>query len=93
MRRTKYFWRLFPGIRAFRFQLWWQTKGMTKIFYLPVAIAGFVVTMISAWMAWRFLRRGYIDYWPDTQSPRLKNAVSSEKTASPGSLVTDALQN
>ena len=88
MRRTKYFWRLFPGILTYRFQLWWQTKGIKKLLYLPATLVGFVVSVISSWMAWRFLRRGYIDYWPDTQSPRLQNFVPGEKIAGSGSLVT-----
>jgi glycosyltransferase involved in cell wall biosynthesis len=88
LRRTKYFWQLFPGILTYRFQLWWQTNGIKKLWYLPATIVGFVVSVISSWMAWRFLRRGYIDYWPDTQSSRLKDFVPGVKMPGPGSLVT-----
>jgi len=93
LRQTRYFWRLFPGILTYRFQLWWQTRGMKKLLYLPATLAGFVVSVISSWMAWRFLRRGYINYWPDTQSPRLKGFVPGQKMPNRGSLITDATQN
>ncbi len=72
LRRARFFWRLFPGLLTFRFQRLARLRGAEKIRALPAAFAGFFVTMISAWMAWRFLARGYTDYWPLTRSNNLR---------------------
>ena len=72
LRRARFFWRLFPGLLTFRFQRLARLRGAEKIRAFPAALAGFFVTMISAWMAWRFLALGYTDYWPLTRSNNLR---------------------
>ncbi len=62
--RTRFFWRLFPGILTFRFRRLWKLPGWRKLTHLPAALAGFGVTLIACWRAHRFLRRGMSQYWP-----------------------------
>ena len=62
--RTRYFWRLFPGILAFRWRRLAQMRGVHRLTHLPAAIAGFAVTLIACFQAARFLRRGVSNYWP-----------------------------
>ena len=69
--RVKHFWRLFPGILTFRFERLAKLRGLKRMIHLPAATAGFVVTMTACWQAWRFLKRGSTNYWPDTKSPNL----------------------
>jgi hypothetical protein len=70
--QAKYFWRLFPGILTFRFERLAKLRGLKRLVHLPAATAGFVVTMVACWQAWRFLQRGSTNYWPDTKSPNLR---------------------
>jgi Glycosyl transferase family 2 len=71
LRGTRRFWRLFPGILGFRFQRLTRLTGVKKVVYAPAALVGFSVTLVSCAMAYRFLKQGYTNYWPDTKSRRL----------------------
>jgi len=62
--RTRYFWRLFPGILTFRWQRFAQMRGWRRLTHLPATLAGSVLTLIACWQAVRFLQRGMISYWP-----------------------------
>ena len=62
--RTRYFWRLFPGILGFRWVRLAQMRGLRRLTHLPAAAAGFAVTLVACWQAARFLRRGVSNYWP-----------------------------
>ena len=42
----------------------------------PAALAGFGLTMLAAWLAFRHLKQGSLNYWPDTRSPGLKNLAA-----------------
>ena len=88
MRRTRHCWQLFPNLVSSRFQRLRGLRGMKRFTHLPVAFAGLAVSLLAARRAYRALCTGYIDYWPDTQSPNLKTfrapsatSVSISKTA------------
>lgn len=68
VRKSEYFWRLIPGITAFRFKRLARLKGLRKIFYFPMALAGFFVSMLSCFLAYGTLKQGYVDYWPHAKS-------------------------
>jgi hypothetical protein len=72
MRRTRHGWQLFPNLLTSRFQRLKGLRGAKRITHLPVALAGLSVTLLASHRAYRALRAGYINYWPDTQSPKLK---------------------
>ncbi len=71
IQRTRWFWKLFPDALGYPFRRLKGIPGARKL-HFPSALAGFGVTVISCWMAYRMLKRGYTNYWPDTQSPRLR---------------------
>ncbi len=71
LRRTKHFWRLFPGLLTFRFERLGKLEGAKKVTQFPAALAGFLITLVACWQAHRFLKQGCTDYWPDTSSPKL----------------------
>jgi len=64
LRRTRRFWRLFPGILGFRWRRLGRLGGMRRVTHFPAAAAGFVVTLVACWQASRFLRGGMEQYWP-----------------------------
>lgn len=62
---TRHFWQLFPGVCTFRYQRWALRPAGEKLRYFPAMVVGSVVTALSSWMAWRSLRRGLLEYWPE----------------------------
>lgn len=64
VRRSRFFWRLVPGAVGYRFKRLKRLKGLGKITCLPAAFAGFGVSMLSSFMAYDFLKRGGVSYWP-----------------------------
>jgi len=64
VRRTVFFWRLFPGILGFRWRRLARMQGLRRLTHFPAALAGFGVTLVACWQAARFLRRGVTNYWP-----------------------------
>jgi glycosyltransferase involved in cell wall biosynthesis len=83
MRRTRHFWQLFPNLLSSRFQRLRGLRGIKRITHLPVAFAGFAVSLLAARRAYRALCTGYINYWPDTQSPNLKSFRAPSDTSVP----------
>jgi len=71
VRQTRHFWQLFPGVLTFRWKRWAKLGAAKKARFLPAALMGFGVSLLSCWLAWRFLKRGFDKYWPDTRSPGL----------------------
>jgi hypothetical protein len=79
---VKYFWRLFPNLLRFRYERWRALPIGKRITHFPSALAGFAITLLASRMAFRFLKQGSINYWPDTRSPGLKQFVSNRAPAS-----------
>jgi len=79
LRETRVFWRLYPNLLTSRFARLRRLRGIKKLMCLPIAIAGSAVTLLAAWLAWQFLKKGYTDYWPDTRSPGLKEFTLGEQ--------------
>jgi glycosyltransferase involved in cell wall biosynthesis len=64
--RSRFFWRLFPGLLGFRWRRLGRMHGLRRVTHFPAAAVGFLVTLVSCWRASRFLRRGVSSYWPKT---------------------------
>ncbi|HTD87453.1 MAG TPA: hypothetical protein VK850_12820, partial [Candidatus Binatia bacterium] len=72
MRRIRHCWQLFPNLLSSRFQRLKGLRGIQRITHLPIAFAALAISLLASHRAYRALRAGYLDYWPDTQSPKLK---------------------
>ena len=72
MRRVRHCWELFPNLLSSRFQRLRALRGIQRITHLPIALAGLAISLLASYRAYRALRAGYLNYWPDTQSPNLK---------------------
>lgn len=68
---VRHCWRMFPGVLSFRWQRLRRMRGAGRLVHLPATLAGFLVTLAACWLAWRALRRGTCDFWPETRSRRL----------------------
>lgn len=62
--RAGHFWRLFPGVCTFRLRRWARQRGWRLAAHLPATLVGCAVTAVAAFLAFRSLRRGLIEYWP-----------------------------
>jgi len=89
LQRVRFFWRLFPGLLTFRFQRLAKLKGSKQIIHFPAAVAGFFLGLLAGWLAWRFLKQGSTQYWPDTRSAHLRR-LSAMQAASAQPIVKDA---
>jgi glycosyltransferase involved in cell wall biosynthesis len=70
LRRTRFFWRLYPGLLGHRFRRLAAQRGVHRLTCLPAALAGVSVALVSSVLAHRALKRGCTDYWPRSQRLR-----------------------
>jgi hypothetical protein len=86
LRRTRWFWRLFPGILSFRFRRLARLPVAKRLLHLPATLIGFGVTLAAGWLAARALRRGRLHYWPDKRQPpdRPDDSVGLVRPVLPG---------
>jgi glycosyltransferase involved in cell wall biosynthesis len=87
IRVTQHCWQLFPGLLSFRFRRLANLRGMRRLLYFPAALLGFFVTLVASWQAFRALKQGGANYWPDTKSLRLGQHLSPAESA-PSALPT-----
>jgi hypothetical protein len=67
LRRRRFFWRLYPGLFSQRFQHL-KKLGLRKgLSCFPAAVASLLTSLISSFMAYRALRAGCTDYWPQAR--------------------------
>jgi len=93
LREVKFFWRLFPNLLRFRFERWRALPLGMRVRFFPSMMIGYGVTLIASRMAFRFLKQGSIDYWPDTRSPGLKRFVPNHApTSSSERFISPAIQ-
>jgi glycosyltransferase involved in cell wall biosynthesis len=64
LRRSRFFWRLYPGLLRHRFDRLLKVTGWKRVACAPVAVVGFALALVSGFLAWRALKRGATDYWP-----------------------------
>jgi glycosyltransferase involved in cell wall biosynthesis len=93
LQETKYFWRLFPGALSFRFQRLAKMGGLAWLLCLPAALTGFVVTVLSCWLAHRALKRGCTDYWPHNKRSGVRGASPDDQGPEPAVLGRTATQH
>ncbi len=78
IQNTRFFWQLFPGILTFRFKRLGKLPGLKKVTHAPAAAAGFIVTLISCWRAFRYLKSDTSPYWPKPTRQTLLNTPGFE---------------
>ncbi len=64
LKRTKYWWRLYPDLLSYRFKRLAELNRLKRIACFPAAVAGFLVALVSSFMAHASLKSGTTDYWP-----------------------------
>jgi hypothetical protein len=64
LRRTRFFWRLHPGLPGLRFKRLRQLSPAKRWLCLPAAVTGTVVSFVASLLAYTALKRGCTDYWP-----------------------------
>jgi glycosyltransferase involved in cell wall biosynthesis len=64
LRRTRWFWQLYPGLLSYRFQRLRQLGPLKRLMCLPAACASTGATLVASFLAYRTLKSGSIAYWP-----------------------------
>ena len=77
--KIRHFWQLFPGAVSFRLARLDAIRGWRKIVHFPAAALGFLISLLSCWLAYGFLKEGFQIYWPETKSPRLQEFKSESE--------------
>ena len=82
LHRTRWFWRLYPGLVNYRFGRLRQLGFLKRIVCLPAAFAGACATLVGSFLAYRTLKSGSIDYWPKARRLGL-GSIEPEKLGLP----------
>ena len=81
IKRTKFWWRLYPDLLSHRFKRLGGLSGLKRIACFPAALAGFFLALISSFMAYTSLKRGATDYWPRADRAGLSDLNLERATA------------
>lgn len=73
IKRTKFCWRLYPGLLSYRFKRLAGLSWLNRIACLPTAAAGFFVALVTSFMAYTSLKNGATDYWPQAERSGLND--------------------
>jgi hypothetical protein len=84
LRRTRFFWRLYPELLTHRFKRLSKFRLMQKLQCLPAAIAGMFLTTICSYLAHRALKSGATDYWPKVERRKRQDGRSIPPAVVPG---------
>jgi len=77
LREDPVFLAIVSNLLRFRYDRWRALPLGKRISYLPSALTGYAVTLLASHMAFRSLKQGSINYWPDTRSRGLKEFVQA----------------
>ncbi|HTL59954.1 MAG TPA: glycosyltransferase [Candidatus Limnocylindrales bacterium] len=64
LQRTRWFWRLYPGLFEYRLTRLRGLNPLKQIICLPAACASCCATLLASLLAYRTLKSGSIHYWP-----------------------------
>lgn len=78
LKRTRFFWRLYPGLLTLRWKRLKNLSGWKRVGCLPAALGSVAVAFVASLMAWNALKRGGTGYWPKKTG---KNSGSSQRVA------------
>jgi hypothetical protein len=70
--RVKFFWQLYPGLLTNRFRRLAGLRPASRLSCLPAVTIGFLLSLVSSFMAYRFLKTGSTHYWPRPEREGLK---------------------
>jgi len=84
LRRTTFFWRLYPGLLGRRILRLANLSPLKKLACAPAVAAGLLVDLLASFMAHRALKNGCTDYWPRAQRLGLKPTNEHEPFAGGG---------
>jgi glycosyltransferase involved in cell wall biosynthesis len=87
LRRTRFFWRLHPGLLGNRFRHLSKLSAFHRVRCLPAALAGAGASLAASFLAYRSLKKGCTDYWPKAQragfQPRTGIGATSGELSTP----------
>jgi glycosyltransferase involved in cell wall biosynthesis len=76
LRRTRFFWRLYPGLAVQPFHRLAGFHPLRRVALLPAAAAASGAALVGAFLAWRSLKAGCTTYWPRAARTGFKSSVN-----------------
>jgi len=70
--QQRFFWRLYPGLVGHPFRRWRALPLAKRVVCFPAAAARLAVTLVAGFAAWRMLKRGCTEYWPQPRREALR---------------------
>ena len=90
LKRTRFFWRLYPGLLGHSFARMKNLGPTHKLICFPAAAARFIAQLLASYLAHRALKNGSTDYWPrsrsERQAPMTLAAAVEENSPGPAAL-------
>jgi glycosyl transferase family 2 len=78
LRRTRWFWRLYPGLLTCRFRRLRQLSLLKRILSFPAVSVAASASLLASALAYRSLKSGSIDYWPKAERLGLQPMAPTE---------------
>jgi glycosyltransferase involved in cell wall biosynthesis len=72
LQQVRHFWRLYPGLLSQRFKRLGRLSIPQRLRCFPAAAAGSAVALLASYLAYRTLKSGCTDYWPQARRLGLK---------------------
>ncbi|HWH71121.1 MAG TPA: glycosyltransferase, partial [Candidatus Sulfotelmatobacter sp.] len=69
---VRFFWRLYPGLLGLRFRRLKSLSPLRQLAGFPAATLGSLMALAGSWLAYRTLKSGCTDYWPQAKRLGLK---------------------
>jgi hypothetical protein len=82
LQRTRYCWRLYPGLLSHRFRGLRKLGLIQRLVCLPAAFAGAGATLVASMLAYSSLKRGCINYWPKARRAGFERQNGQRKAPS-----------
>jgi hypothetical protein len=95
LKRTRFFWQLYPGLLTLRWKRLKNLSPWKRVLCFPAAAGSVLVALIASFMAWKALKKGGTEYWPQKGGKNIGQMRKSaqESSATPVILPTQVPNN
>ena len=65
LKQTRFFWELYPGLLTIRWRRLKNLSSWKRLICFPAAAGSVLVSLVASFMAWKALKKGGTEYWPN----------------------------
>jgi len=89
LKRTRFFWRLYPGLLTIRWRRLKNLSPSKRIICFPAAAGSVLVAFVASLMAWKALKEGGTGYWPKKDGKSSINPPRSARDMTVSAIITE----